>query len=231
MANTDESDFAYKHPLDGEKWRALLTPHCPECRFSVFSVKDGEFPEQSLTDFDGIIVTGSPASTNDDTEWLGQLFAQIRKAEAAKVPLFGACFGHQAIAKALGGSVDFNPGKGWLFGVTQTNIHSPTPWMEASNGTVLLNAAHEEQVTIAPEGAQIYMGNTACPNGGFSIGDHVFTTQYHPEITPHFMAALIEELSDVKPKSIIEGARDSLTQPPENTRFAGWIIRFFKRNL
>lgn len=230
MANTDESEFAHGHPLDGDKWRELLAPHCPECRFSVFSVKDGEFPDQPLQDFDGIIVTGSPASVNDPEPWLEQLFVQIHKAEAAKVPLMGACFGHQAIAKALGGKVDFNPGGGWRFGVTTTEIHTPAPWMDGQSGPILLNAAHEEQVTQAPEGARIFMGNDACPNGGFTIADHVFTTQYHPEITPHFMAALIEELADVKPAGTIKTARESMALTPENALFGGWIIQFFRRS-
>ena len=42
-------------------------------------------------------------------------------ANALRVPLFGACFGHQAIALALGGSVEANPG-GWVFGTTATEV-------------------------------------------------------------------------------------------------------------
>ncbi len=231
MANTDESDFAHRHPMDGEKWSALLTPHCPDCRFSVFSVKDGEFPDRPLTDFDGFIVTGSPASANDDAPWVAELFETIRQVEAAKVPLMGACFGHQAVALALGGKVEFNPGGSWRFGVIKTEIHTPAPWMEGKPGPILLNAAHEEQVTHAPQGAQIFMGNEACPNGGFTIGDHVFTTQYHPEITPDFMAALIDELKDVKPAEATKTARESMALTPENALFGGWIVRFFQRSV
>jgi GMP synthase-like glutamine amidotransferase len=226
MANTDESTFADRHPKDGEKWRALLSPMCPDCKFSVYSVKDGEFPDRPLTDFDGLIVTGSPASVLEGAAWLDQLAQTIRQAEADKVPMFGACFGHQAIALALGGSVGKNADD-WVFGVTETEIHSPAPWMDAGKGPILLNAAHEEQVTSLPANARVNMGNQDCPYGGFTIGDHVFTTQYHPEITPDFMAALIDELADTKPPDVIENARDSLTLQPENHRFSRWIMQFF----
>lgn len=227
MANTDESAFADQHPKDGEKWRALLAPLCPECRFSIYSVKDGEFPEQPLGDFDGMIVTGSPASVLDGSPWQDRLCEVIRQAEAQRVPLFGACFGHQAIALALGGQVGKNADD-WVFGVTETKVHSPAPWMDASKGPLLLNAAHEEQVSHAPANARIIMGNDDCQIGGFTLGNHVFTTQYHPEITPHFMAALIDELEAVKPAAVIKQARESLSKTPQNAVFARWIMQFFQ---
>jgi len=226
MSNTDESDFAQAHPKDGEKWPALLTPACPECRFSVFSVKDGEFPE-NITKFDGALITGSPASVHDVDPWLAKLFDLIRTAIDAKVPLFGACFGHQAIAVALGGKVANNP-CGWVFGVTETTAVKPPPWIEDSR-SVKLHAAHVEQVVIAPEDAIIVHGNAECPIGGYVIGEKVFTTQYHPEITADFMTALIDELETQKPVEVISAARASMNEKTDNSLFAKWIIAFFRQ--
>ena len=48
-------------------------------------------------------VTGSPASVNSGADWVERLF-QVIRAAAGQVPVFGACFGHQAVAKALGGA-------------------------------------------------------------------------------------------------------------------------------
>jgi len=226
MANTDESSFAECHPKDGQKWAALLGPFCPECRFSVYSVKDDIFPDEALENYDGFIVTGSPASVLEGRKWQERLAETIRAVAAAKLPLFGACFGHQAIALALGGKVESNT-EGWAFGVVETEVHTPAPWMNA--GVIRQNAAHEEQVTELPPGADSIMGNDHCENGGFRIGNHIFCSQYHPEITPDFMAALIEELVDAKPPELIQSARDSLELAPENTRFAKWIIAFFRQ--
>jgi hypothetical protein len=94
---------------------------------------------------------------------------------------------------------------------------------------VYQNAAHEEQVVALPEGAEVVLANEGCKFGGFRIEGHVFTSQYHPEITPDFMAALIDELAEVKPPEIICAARESLDQEPENTRFAKWIVAFFRQ--
>jgi len=227
MSNTDESAFAQSHPKDGEKWQTLLRPHCPACDFSVYSVKDGEFPVDASA-YDGLIITGSPASVHDVDPWLDRLFTLIRSAVAQNIPLFGACFGHQAIALALGGRVADNPG-GWVFGVTQTQISAPAPWMADHAATVALHAAHIEQVTRLPKGAQITMGNNECPFGGFIIANQVFTTQYHPEITAPFMTALIDAFEDQKPRDVIQRARASMVQTTDNAVFAQWILAFFRQ--
>lgn len=112
MANTDESEFAARHRTDGEKFAQLFATLRPDWRFSVFSEKDGEFPA-SLDGIDGLIITGSPASVHDDGPWVAQLMSLIRRIRAEDRPVFGTCFGYQAIAMALGGTVSSNPG-GWV---------------------------------------------------------------------------------------------------------------------
>lgn len=217
MANTDESDFAQRHPKDGEKFARLLGPLRPDWRFTTISVKDGEFPAD-LSDYDGFIITGSPASVHDDEAWVHRLMQVIRDIRAADRPVFGACFGHQAIAKALGGRVGKNPG-GWVFGLAETQMEG---------APIRLYAAHVEQVTQLPEGAEPLGGNADCPVGAYRIGSHVLTTQYHPEIQPDFAAALVEEYRDKLPAEVAERAADSLAQEAETGRMARRIVAFFE---
>ncbi len=225
MTNTDESEFATRHPKDGDKWRKLLSPKRPDWTFTVYKVKDGDFP-QDLSLHDGWIITGSPASVHDDAPWIGELLTLIRNIIANGAPLFGACFGHQAIALALGGTVGSNP-DGWVFGATETQVLAPPPWMRARK--IWQYAAHIEQVTTPPENAEIIMSHPGCPVGGMAIGNKVFTTQNHPEMTDAFIAALIEELADDKPKDVITRARKSLKLGADNGVFADWIINFFEQ--
>lgn len=229
MSNTDESAFSHAHPRDGEKWRDALAPLCPECTFPVYAVKDGHFPAH-IAGHDGFLITGSPASVHDLDPWLPRLFGLIREAAAAGVPLFGACFGHQAIALALGGTVARNPG-GWVLGTAQTQVTAPAPWMElGADGPALSQyAAHVEQVTALPQDAHVIMGNADCPVGGFIIGTHVFTTQYHPEMTHGFITALIEHLAGEMEEDVIARARASLESEAQNARFRAWIMAFFRQ--
>ncbi len=217
MANTDESDFAQRHPKDGEKFARLLNEVRPGWRVSTIRVKDGEFPADPGV-FDGFLITGSPASVHDEAPWVERLMALIREIRGREMPLFGACFGHQAIAKALGGQVGHNPG-GWVFGLTET---------EMEGARLRLYAAHLEQVTALPEGAVALGGNADCPVGAFRVGARVLTTQYHPEMTPEFAGALVAEYGPKLPAEVAARARASLAQVADRARIAERIAVFFE---
>ncbi len=126
MTNTDESDFARAHPKDGEKFTSLVHLVRPDWTTEVFSVKDDVFPA-GLEWFDGVMITGSPASVHDGAPWIARLTDLIRDIAACGKPIFGACFGHQAVAMALGGEVGPNPG-GWVLGLTQMDVVDRPAW-------------------------------------------------------------------------------------------------------
>jgi GMP synthase-like glutamine amidotransferase len=108
LTNDDTSAFAAHFPNDGQKVVQLLQPLRPNWTFEVLPVKDGVLPSDPQ-DFDGYVITGSPASVNDDRlPWVGPLLAFIRAVDVARQPLIGLCFGHQAVARALGGQVARN---------------------------------------------------------------------------------------------------------------------------
>ncbi len=217
MANTDESDFAQRHPKDGEKFANLLMPLRPDWRITTIAVKDGQFPEDLAT-YDGFIITGSPASVHDDEPWVHRLMQLIREIRARNQPVFGACFGHQVIAKALGGKVEKNPG-GWVFGLAETQLEG---------APIRLYAAHVEQVTQLPEGAEVLGGNSECPVGAYRIGDRILTSQYHPEITEDFATALVEEYANKLPPEVAALAKASLNLQAETQRIAQRIVDFFE---
>jgi GMP synthase-like glutamine amidotransferase len=227
MTNTDESPFAHAWPLDGEKFSRMVGAVRPDWMFDVFSVKDGVFPD-ALEAYDGIIITGSPASVNDPDPWVGRLMGLIRNAHASGIAMFGACFGHQAIAKALGGEVGYNP-NGWSYGYIETKLINRPDWMQGGADVIGQYSAHKEQVTSLPEGARIISETPGCPVGGFVIGDTVYTTQYHPEITPAFMAGLVEYFEDEIGKEPSDMARASLVKTADNQRVPQWVAAFFEQ--
>lgn len=223
--NTDDSEFAARHPRDVEKFRVLMQGVRPAWQVTAFDLPKGEFPED-LQGFDGFLIGGSPSSVHDEEAWIERLFAVIREAYAAGKPLAGACFGHQAIAKALGGTVGPNPGA-FVLGTAETTVTSPAPWMEPV-ARFRLAAAHGEQVTVLPPGAEVVGVTPGCPAACYRIGGRVFATQYHPEMTPNFLAALVEEFAPHFPAEVGAAARASLSLGTEGPRFAEWIARFFE---
>ncbi len=221
MTNTDDSAFSQAHPGDGEKFSALFRELRPSWKFEVFNVKDGVYPRQT-SHFDGVLITGSPASVRDEAPWIKQLEHLVRQIFSEKTPMFGACFGHQVIATALGGKVGYNPA-GWSLGTVQTI------WCDSDGATpVNLYAAHKEQVVELPEEAAVVSVSPGCPIAGFAIGKHVLTTQYHPEMTPEFISALLSEMEKDTDQETINAARLSLSTKADREKIRNIMVSFFE---
>ena len=76
----------------------------PHHFFTTFDVTASILPD-SPDICDGYIITGSSAGVYEDHIWLEPLFSFIRACSGQHLPMVGICFGHQAIAHALGGTV------------------------------------------------------------------------------------------------------------------------------
>jgi len=227
LTNNDTSAFAAHFPNDGQKVVQLLQPLRPDWSFEVVPVKDGVLPASPAV-FDGYVITGSPASVNDDSlHWVGPLLAFIRAVHAARLPLVGLCFGHQAVARALGGQVVRNAA-GWGLGTAPTHWQTTRPWMQPAQSTTTLMAAHNEQVTRMPEGAVCLGGSDFCPIGSMQIGQHIWTTQFHPEMPLVFMQALLGFLADKLDAETMARAHASLANAADVPLFGHWMAQFFE---
>ncbi len=226
VTNTDNSDFAQKHPDDGEKFTRLLQQVRPEWQYRIYDCTEGVLPA-SANACDGYVIGGSPASVNDDDAWIGGLLDFIRLLHATKTPAVGCCFGHQAIATALGGTVGKNPG-GWGFGVAITNFSEQLHWMQPADKTLNLYAAHGEQVTVLPPEAKVVGGDAFCPTASMVVGKHFFTTEYHPEMTKEFFVELTHAFEKYIGKEIAEVARAQAETPTDGLHFAEWMARFLE---
>ena len=227
LTNNDTSEFAQHFPNDGDKVVQLLQTVRPEWQLNVLPVMKGVFPS-SVIEFDAYIITGSPASVNDDRlPWVGPLLDFIRAVHAARQPLIGLCFGHQAVARALGGQVARNA-VGWGLGTATTHWQTARPWMQPAQSTTTLMAAHNEQVTRMPEGAECLGGSDFCPIGSMQIGQHIWTTQYHPEMPLVFMQALLGYLADKLDADTMARAHASLTNDADVPLFGQWMAQFIE---
>src|SRR6266702_4479231 len=62
----------------------------------------------SSAGFDGLVMTGSPKSVLVPEPWMEESAAFLLEAARTR-PVLGVCFGHQLLARALGGRVELNP--------------------------------------------------------------------------------------------------------------------------
>lgn len=226
VTNTDKSPFAAKHPLDGEKFTRLLQMARPTWSTSVFQIHEGQFPDD-INSFNGAMITGSPASTRSGLPWVAPLLSLIQQMDKAHLPLFGACFGHQAIALALGGRVEKNP-NGWVHGLVRNELQASLPWAKPLPQHFNLYGSHSEYISQLPDRAEPCATSTGL-NAGFTVDNHIWTSQHHPEMSPEFITALTHEMrSDLGP-DLYSQATASLAIPADQAAFAESLARFFEQ--
>ena len=100
-------------------FRRLFAGH-PDVELLEYDVINGQIPS-SPTECDGWLTTGSRHSVSDDFDWIHEMEGFTRQTATVGVPFVGVCFGHQLLAKSLGGQVGRSD-KGWGLGVTTGDV-------------------------------------------------------------------------------------------------------------
>jgi len=145
-----------------------------------------------LDDVDGIVLTGGPASANDDDlPWLAPEMELIREAHEVRMPVVGLCLGCQILGRTFGGAVGPVVGGacvGWI-GVDQTEagktdpLHAGIPWR------TLQPHWNRECVTELPAGAESLASSGRYPHAAWRLGLRTYAFQSHPEIGRDAFAA------------------------------------------
>ncbi len=140
----------------------------------------------------GVVVTGSTAMVTDREEWSQRTAAWLHVVVAADVPVLGICYGHQLLACAMGGHVDYNP-KGREFGTVEVRLLP-----EAADDILLSHlppvfraqASHSQSVLRLPDGAVPLAANGHDRHHAFRLGRAAWGVQFHPEFDADIVRAI-----------------------------------------
>lgn len=227
QVNHDKSvEVGDAFPDDAHRFRDLFDDQDQRFRYRVYMTIGGEVP-QDLNEQDAFMITGSPLSVLDQHIFSDDLADFIRRCDEAKKPLLGACFGHQAIALALGGKVERSLA-GYNIGIESTRFHARRVWMQPERSNLPMYVFHEDQVCDVPPDCDLLGSSDNCQIASFAKGDHIFTTQAHPEFSPSFMNCVLDFTESKLPAETIAKARSSVKAAQQGNIFAQWCTRFFK---
>lgn len=151
-------------------------------------------PMPPVTDVDLLVVLGGPMGVDEEVRFpfLGREKRFVETAIGVGTPVLGICLGAQIVADALGAPVTRNAGDeiGW-FPVELTPEAAASPHLAGWPPRFTTFHWHGDTFAL-PRGASRLARSEACENQAFLWGDRVVALQFHPEVTPAGLQAMID---------------------------------------
>jgi GMP synthase (glutamine-hydrolysing) len=147
--------------------------------------------EVSLDDWSGILLGGGAFTVSDPEETksdaqrrteddLGVLLDRVVEAD---FPFLGACYGIGTLGTHQGGLVDTAyPEPVGPLTITLTDQGAADPLFAGVPQQFAAYGGHKEALSILPGHATLLATSEACPVQAFRVGEHVYATQFHPEL-------------------------------------------------
>lgn len=210
-----------------QMFRKLLHSIDDTLDLRFYWVNHREFP-QDINECDAYITSGSKSSVLDSEQWIDEVEQLVYQIFHAGIPFIGICFGHQMLAKALGGKVA-KAQVGWGVGAATTPILAHQAWMTPGQSSVNLLVSHQDQVLSLPPEGKVLAGNDFCPISIMQVGAKALGIQAHPEFCAPYSKALIDVRKDTIPLAVQTKGVTSLKLPTDGLLVTQWMLNFINQ--
>jgi GMP synthase (glutamine-hydrolysing) len=146
-----------------------------------------------LEAFAGVVVGGSPYNVTATEEHKHPVQRRVeddlaRLAETALErdhPVLFTCYGIGVLTRVLGGEVDTQYGEeASAVEITLTEAGRADPLIGTLPARFDAFVGHKEATARLPDSAVLLAGSGGCPVQVYRVGEHVYATQFHPEVSP-----------------------------------------------
>lgn len=180
----------------------------------------------------GAVVSGSSSMASEHEDWSVETTRWMRTAVEAGVPVLGVCYGHQLLAEAFGGRVDWNP-RGREIGCLEVELsaaaHSDELFGDLPS-PLLVHTTHSQSVVELPQEGTLLASNDHDPHQAFSVGDHAWGVQFHPEFDADIIRGYLRaRRSDIEGEGIDVDARIAETRDdPSSAKILARFAEFLR---
>lgn len=178
-------DCTLEWPNYSDRFKELLDDH------ERYKAMKNELPE----DPEAVIISGSTSGIYEDERWINQLIENTARYIRNDVPVLGLCFGHQVIAKALGGEVKAM--KDYEIGYKPVKLDEA----EISEGLAPVEypfSTHGDKITELPPELESIGRSDRCNQAFKHRKKKVYGVQFHPELTPEIAEKAVRT-KDIRP--------------------------------
>ena len=201
---------------------------------TIHILKNQKLP--NLQSAAGFIITGSHSMVSEELAWSVKIEKYIKKIASKNIPLLGICYGHQLIAKALGGKSDFNK-KGKEIGRVKIRCSTSAlndPLFQGLPELFHAFETHYQSAVKLPQKAVVLASNAKDTHQAVRFKKYIWGVQFHPEFNAEIMKEYIKNQADSLNKIGLN--MDKLLKNAESSHRSNKILRNFmsivqKKNL
>lgn len=167
----------------GGQYNHLIARRVSELGFNVKLLQLGS----PVEDADGVIIGGGPGSTVESAPQI----------ELPDIPVLGICYGHQLIAKLMGGTV--GRAKRPEFGPFEITVLEKDVIFQGIPSRFTAWLSHRDEVTVIPPG---FLRLASSENCRYQAMRHerreIFGVQFHPEVShTQYGTAVLRNFLDI----------------------------------
>ena len=208
---------------------------CTSSNIEVFDLLSGAPSTLALKRTDVVLIGGSGEhSVVRGGPWLSRALDTMTELYAKSRPTFASCWGFQAMAQALGGTVVTDRdraevGTAW---VELTHDGEADPVFGPLGKRFRVPIGHEDVVTKIPKGARLLASSDLVENQAFVFLDKpIYATQFHPELNRADLVARLTKYTEYLPLTGHKSIKEFEDNTPETPESESILPRFLREVL